>query len=101
MARLSWDKVRARLSRVPFDYPLHPYTDLWPRGVLINKIYNLIPSTRVAYLHSIVVLESSTEMGFLHGNDLQRGLYWWFLFGYWGYGKKGLVLMVITDNKRY
>ena len=26
MARLRWDKVRARLSGVPFDYPLRPYT---------------------------------------------------------------------------
>ena len=25
MARLHKDKVRARLSRVPFDYPLRPY----------------------------------------------------------------------------
>ena len=26
MAMLLRDRVRARLSRVPFDYPLHPYT---------------------------------------------------------------------------
>ena len=26
MARLIRDKVRARLSEVPFDYPLRPYT---------------------------------------------------------------------------
>ena len=26
MARLCRDRVRARLSGVPFDYPLHPYT---------------------------------------------------------------------------
>ena len=26
MARLCWDKVRAHLSGVPFDYPLRPYT---------------------------------------------------------------------------
>ena len=26
MARLCWDRVRGRLSRVLFDYPLRPYT---------------------------------------------------------------------------
>ena len=36
MARLRRDRVRARLSEVPFDYPLHPYTlqltDYFVRG---------------------------------------------------------------------
>ena len=37
MARLHWDRLRARLSGVPFDYPLRPYTfqlaDYFIRGL--------------------------------------------------------------------
>ena len=36
MVRLCMDKVRAYLSGIPFDYPLHPYTfrlaDFFIRG---------------------------------------------------------------------